>query len=147
LEHERSTGSTPALTAARERGQEYLLERRMLRRLSTGEVIDPTWTQFSYPTGYHYDVLRALDYLRSARVVPDERVAEAIAILESKRDPNGRWALENPHPGELDFAMDEGEGKPSRWNTLRAMRVLRWYDQAQGSASFGSDSGGVGLSV
>jgi hypothetical protein len=119
----------------------------MLRRLSTGEVIDPTWTQFSYPTGYHYDVLRALDYLRSARVVPDERVAEAIAILESKRDPNGRWALENPHPGELDFAMDEGEGKPSRWNTLRAMRVLRWYDQAQGSASFGSDSGGVGLSV
>ncbi len=128
LEHERATGSTPALTAARERGQEYLLERRMLRRLSTGEVIDPTWTQFSYPAGYHYDVLRGLDYLRSARVVPDERVAEAIGIVKSKRDSDGRWALENPHPGELDFKMGESVGKPSRWNTLRAMRVLRWYD-------------------
>ncbi|OGO34399.1 MAG: hypothetical protein A2W35_09430 [Chloroflexi bacterium RBG_16_57_11] len=134
LEHERVTGSTPALTAARERGQEYLLERRMLRRLSTGEMIDPAWTQFSYPSGYHYDVLRGLDYLRSARLVPDERVAEAIGIVRSKRDPDGLWALENPHPDELDFQMDEGESKPSRWNTLRAMRVLRWYDQAQGAA-------------
>jgi hypothetical protein len=146
LEHERATGSTPALTAARERGQEYLLERRMLRRLSTGEVINPTWTQFSYPPGYHYDVLRGLDYLRSARVVPDERVAEAIGIVESKRDSDGRWALENPHPGELDFEMDEGEGNPSRWNTLRAMRVLRWYDQAQRSASSGPLDRAVNLS-
>ncbi|MCI0397459.1 MAG: hypothetical protein L0332_19320 [Chloroflexi bacterium] len=141
LEHERATGSPPALTAARERGQEYLLERRMLRRLSTGEVINPTWTQFSYPPGYHYDVLRGLDYLRSAHVVPDERVAEAIGIVASKRNSDGRWALENPHPGELEFEMDESEGQPSRWNTLRALRVLRWYDQAQPSA------GGVGLPV
>jgi hypothetical protein len=131
LEHEGATVATPALTAARERGQAYLLERRMLRRLSTSAVIDPTWTQFSYPAGYHYDVLRGLDYLRSVRVVPDERVAEAIAIVQSKRDSDGRWALENPHPGELDCAMGESEGKPSRWNTLRAMRVIRWYDQAQ----------------
>ncbi len=131
LEYERATGSTPALTAARERGQAYLLERRMLRRRSTGAVIDPTWTQFSYPAGYHYDLLRGLDYLRSARVVPDKRVAEAISIVQSKRDSDGRWDLENPHPGELNFAMDESKGKPSRWNTLRAMRVLRWCDQAQ----------------
>jgi hypothetical protein len=119
------------VTAVRERGQEYLLERRMLRRLSTGEVIDPAFTRFSFPTGYHYDVLRALEYLRSARLTPDARVAEAIDLVESKRDADGRWPLENLHEGELDFEMGEGEGKPSRWNTLRAMRVLRWYEPAR----------------
>lgn len=131
LEYERVAGCSPAVMEARERGQEYLLERQLLRRLSTGEVINSRWTQFSFPTGYHYDVLRGLEYLRSAGIVPDERIAEAIGIVASKRDTNGRWALENPHPGELDFHMGEMEGGPSRWNTLRAMRVLRWYDQAQ----------------
>src|SRR5712691_1086080 len=127
---ERATGGPTEVRTARLRGQEYLLERRMLRRLSTGEVIDPTFTQFSYPTGWYYDVLRGLDYLRAAAAVPDERVAEAIDLVESKRDADGRWPLENPRPGRLHFAMDEGEGRPSRWNTLRAMRVLRWYEQA-----------------
>jgi hypothetical protein len=127
LEHERATGGSPEVRAARLRGQEYLLERRMLRRLTTGEVIDPAFAQFSYPTYWHYDVLRGLDYLRAAGVVPDERVTEAIELVKSKRDADGRWPLENPHPGRLHFAMDEGEGMPSRWNTLRALRVLRWY--------------------
>ncbi len=135
LEYERARGATADVSAARLRGQEYLLERRMLRRLSTGEVIDPAFTQFSYPTYWHYDVLRGLDYLRAAGAVPDERVAEAIDLVESKRDANGRWLLENPHPGGLHFAIDEGEGRPSRWNTLRAMRVLRWYQQTRRSAS------------
>jgi hypothetical protein len=129
LEYERAAWRPPEVRTARLRGQEYLLERRMLRRLSTGEVIDPAWMQFSYPTGWHYDVLRGLDYLRAAAVVPDERLAEAIDLVESRRDTDGRWPLENPHPGRLHFAMDEGEGRPSRWNTLRAMRVLRWYEQ------------------
>jgi hypothetical protein len=141
MEYERATGGSPEVTAARLRGQEYLLERRMLRRLSTGEVIDqdrkthrPTgFTQFSYPTYWHYDVLRGLDYLRAADAIPDERVTEAIDLVESKRDADGRWPLENPHPGKVHFAMDEGEGRPSRWNTLRAMRVLNWYRQAQSS--------------
>ena len=128
LEHERATGGTPEVTAARLRGQEYLLERRMLRRLSTGEVIDADWTRFSFPTDYFYDVLRGLEHIRSAGVMPDDRVAEAIDIVRSKRDAEGRWPLENPHPGELHFEIDDGEGKPSRWNTLRAMRVLRWYE-------------------
>jgi hypothetical protein len=127
LEFERATGGSPELRAIRLRGQEYLLERRMMRRLSNGEVIDPAFTQFSYPTYWHYDVLRGLDYLRATGAVPDERAAEAIDLVESKRDADGRWPLENPHPGRMHFAMDEGEGKPSRWNTLRAMRVLRWY--------------------
>ena len=130
LEYERATGGSPEVKAARLRGQEYLLERRMLRRLSTGEVINPAWMQFSYPTLWHYDVLRGLDYLRAAGAAPDQRVAEAIDLVESKRDADGRWPLENPHPGQLHFEMDEGEGRPSRWNSLRAMRVLRWHDQA-----------------
>jgi hypothetical protein len=129
LEHERATGGTQELTTARLRGHEYLLQRRMFRRLSTGEVIDPEWSQFSYPVDYYYDVLRGLDYLRSAAAAPDDRMAEAIDIVESKRDGHGQWALEDPHPGELHFAMDEGVGKPSRWITLRAMRVLRWWER------------------
>ncbi|MCC6681312.1 MAG: hypothetical protein IT445_10475 [Phycisphaeraceae bacterium] len=143
LEQERVTGSTPALAAARARGQAYLLERRLLRRRSTGEVIDPTWTQFSYPPGYHYDVLRGLDYLRSTGAVPGERVAAAIGLVASKRDADGRWALENPHRSELDFEMAEREGQPSRWNTLRAMRVLRWHARAQHAAVWGASSGSV----
>jgi hypothetical protein len=127
LEFEQAAGGSPALTAARERGQEYLLERRMLHRLSTGDVIDPDWTRFSFPTGYHYDVLRGLDYLRRAGAAPDARIAEAIDLVVRKRGQDGRWSLENPHPDQLDLGMDETEGEPSRWNTLRALRVLDWY--------------------
>jgi hypothetical protein len=130
LTYERATGGTFEIRAARLRGQEYLLERRMFRRLATGAVIDPDWLRFSYPTYWHYDVLRGLDYLREADVAPDERAAEAIKLVESKCDADGRWPLENPHSGQLHFALDEGEGKPSRWNTLRALRVLKWYNQA-----------------
>jgi hypothetical protein len=127
LEYELAGGSSAEVTEARLRGQEYLLERRMFRRLSTGEVIDPAWTRFSFPTWWHYDVLRGLEYLRRAGARPDERVAEAIELVESKRDGDGRWPLENQHPGTMAVEVDEGEGRPSRWNTLRALRVLDWY--------------------
>ena len=126
LEYERVTGGSPAVRAARERGEEYLLERRLLRRLSTGEVIDPRYTQFAFPPGWHYDILRGLDYFRAAGMKPDDRVTEAIAIVEKKSDTTRRWPLEKPHEGEDHFAMDEGVGKPSRWITLLALRVLRW---------------------
>jgi hypothetical protein len=126
LEHERATGGSPAVTAARERGQEYLLERRLLRRRSSGDVIDPAWTKFSFATGYHYDVLRGLEYMRSAGVRPDTRMAEAIDLVASKRDAGGRWPLEKVHPDELDAEPDVTEGEPSRWITLRALRVLHW---------------------
>ncbi len=128
LEHERAKGATAGVTEARRRGDAYLLDRRLLRRLSTHEVIDTDWTQFSFPTDYYYDVLRGLEYLRTAGVAPDERIADAIALVRSKPDAEGRWPLENPHPGELHFPLDEGEGRPSHWNTLRAMRVLRWAE-------------------
>ncbi len=127
LEYELAGGSSAQVTEARLRGQEYLLERRLLRRRTTGEVVDPAWTRFSFPTWWHYDVLRGLEYLRRAGATPDERVAEAIERVESKRDGDGRWPLENQHPGTMAVEVDEGEGRPSRWNTLRALRVLDWY--------------------
>lgn len=128
LEYERASGESSVVKAARLRGEEYLLTRRMLRRLSTGEIVDPAYTQFSYPTRWHYDVLRGLDYLRSAGVEAGERIAEAIDLVQDKRDRDGWWALENTHAGRTHFEMDDGDGEPSRWNTLRALRVLRWYD-------------------
>ena len=130
LEFEGASGGSAAVRAARARAHEYLLERRLMRRLSNGELIDPAFTKFSYPPFWHYDVLRGLDYLRAAGVTPDERVREAIELVESKRDDDGRLPLENPHPGRLYFEMDEGEGRPSRWNSLRALRVLRWAGSA-----------------
>jgi hypothetical protein len=127
LEHERAVGGSSVVAAARRRGEEYMLERRLFRRKSTGEVIDPSWLQFSFPAWYHYDVLRGLDFLRDAEVSPDEREAEAIKIVEGNRDPDGRWPLQNVHEGESHLEMEAGEGQPSRWNTLRALRVLDWY--------------------
>ena len=136
LAHERAGGGPPEVTAARLRGQEYLLERRLFRRRSTGEAIErdrkggAAWTRFAFPTWWHYDVLRGLEYLRCAGVTPDERVAEAVALVASKRDGDGRWPLETRYPGVMPVEIDEGEGRPSRWNTLRALRVLRWYEPA-----------------
>jgi hypothetical protein len=133
LEYELAGGAGAAVTEARLCGQEYLLERCLFRRKSTGEVIerdrdgDTVWIRFAFPTWRHYDVLRGLEYLRRAGVKPDERVAEAIDLVESKRDGDGRWPLETRYPGEMSIEMDEGEGRPSRWITLRALRVLNWY--------------------
>jgi hypothetical protein len=134
LAHERATGGSAESIAARRRGEEYLLERRLFRRKSTGEVVDPAWLQFSFPTHWHYDVLRALEYFREAGDPPDERVDEAMELLRSKQQPDGTWLLENTHPGKVHFMLEDGDGRPSRWNTLRALRVLRWYEQSAGKA-------------
>jgi hypothetical protein len=137
LEYEKAKGATPAVTEARIRGQEHLLARRMFRRLSTGEVVNAKWAHFSFPANWHYDVLRGLDYLRRAGVAPDERAGEAVELVAAARQQDGRWLLENPRPDPpnwwkypISFAMDEGEGKASRWNTLRALRVLGWYHES-----------------
>ncbi|ONI81644.1 hypothetical protein ALI144C_20340 [Actinosynnema sp. ALI-1.44] len=128
LDYEQATGGSARITEARERGQEYLLSRRLLYRLSTGEVVEPSWLLFSYPVWWHYDVLRALDYFRAADTA-DPRQAEAIELVRSKRQNDGRWLLEDTHPGEVHFVMEDGDGAPSRWNTLRASRVLEWADK------------------
>ena len=133
LEYEMAGARNPQLPKARLRGQEYLLERRLFRRRTTGEVIErdrkggAAWSRFAFPTWWHYDVLRGLDYLRRTGATPDERMAEAIDLVESKRDADGRWPLEAQYPGVMPVEMDEGAGRPSRWNTLRALRVLNWY--------------------
>jgi hypothetical protein len=129
LAHERATGGSAESIAARRGGEEYLLERKLFRRKSTGEIVHPAWLRFSFPTRWHYDVLRGLDYFRAAGDSPDPRVSEAIELLRSKQQPDGTWLLENTHPGAVHFPLEAGDGQPSRWNTLRALRVLRWYEQ------------------
>lgn len=127
LAYERAAGASARIAAARRRAEEYLLERRLVRRKSTGEVVDPAWLQFSFPTRWHYDVLRALEYFRSVGGVPDPRLGEAVDWLLSRRQPDGTWLLENTHPGDVHFELEDGDGRPSRWITLRALRVLNWY--------------------
>jgi len=126
LEYERSTGANGDVAAARVRGEEYLLDRRLLRRLSDGEIGQKRWLHLGFPNGWFYDVARVLDYLRSARPAPDERMTEALDILESKRDADGRWPLDHAYHDKLLVDFGESEGQPSRWITLRALRVLRW---------------------
>ncbi|HLK64662.1 MAG TPA: hypothetical protein VKU19_14555 [Bryobacteraceae bacterium] len=138
LAYERAVESSRQILEARLRGQEYLLERRLFRRRSTGEVIQrdrkggSDWTRFAFPTWWHYDVLRGLEYLRGAGVPYDGRLAEALDLVASKRDGDGLWPLETRYPGVMPLEMDEGEGRPSRWNTLRALRVLNWFQQDHG---------------
>ena len=124
LEFEQAGNGASDVRNARLRGQEYLLERGMFRRKSTGEVADTAFTQFAFPNGYHYDVLRGLDYLRAAEAFPDDRLKEAFGLVESKRDAQGKWARDIVHPNHLEFEMDNGAGRQSRWITLRAARVM-----------------------
>jgi hypothetical protein len=129
LEYESARGAIPAVTRARQRGHEYPLRRQLFRRLSTGEVVDPSWLQPAFPTRWHYDILWGLDYLRRAGSDPDPRLADAVSLIEQKQDPSGRWPLEQRHAGADHFELEGAVGQPSRWNTLRALRVRRWYAQ------------------
>jgi hypothetical protein len=126
LEYEAATGGSDAVRTARARGEEYLLERRLLRRRSTGDVIEPDWLHPVYPPRWHYDILRGLDHLRRSGADPDPRAAEAVELLEAAGD-DGTWRLERVHSGAVHFDLEE-VGGPSRWNTLRARRVLDWYE-------------------
>ena len=126
LAFEQAFGATTPVTDARRRGEEYLLERRLLRRLSTGDIIEPAWTQFAFPTLWHYDVLRALDYLCAAGVQPNPRIEEAVAIVRERRQGDGRWLLDVRHRNTLHEEFAGVVGAPNRWITLRALRVLDW---------------------
>jgi hypothetical protein len=128
LEYESATGGTPESRAARKTGEEYLLRRSLFRRLSTGEPADEEFLTFLYPSRWYYDVLRALDYFRSAGGAPDPRLGEAVEHVRSRRRPDGRWNLDRSLPGRVWFELDDGAGQPSRWVTLRALRVLKWWD-------------------
>jgi hypothetical protein len=128
LAYERAGHRSTALSNARRRGEKYLLERRMFRSRRTGEVIDQRWLRFSFPTFWHYDVLRGLDYLRDAGIQPDRRVREAVEIVIKHRHQNGRWPLNLLHRERIPVEMETEVGRASRWNTLRALRVLSWYE-------------------
>jgi hypothetical protein len=127
LEYERAGRKSAVLTKARRKAEDYLLERRMFRSLRTGEVIDKRWLRFSFPPFWHYDVLRGLDYLRNAGIEPDSRVRDAVEIVIERRHQNGRWPLNLLHPEFISLQMETRIGSASRWNTLRALRVLRWF--------------------
>jgi hypothetical protein len=133
LEYERATGGTPESQAARESGEEYLLERNLFRRLSTGEPADERFLFFLHPSRWRYDVLRAADYFRSAVALtgaaPDPRLGDAVEHVRSRRSDEGTWPLDWSLPGRVWFDVNDGQGKPSRWVTLRAMRVLRWWER------------------
>jgi hypothetical protein len=132
-EYEITTGGNPDIKNARLLGQEYLLNRHLFHRMSTGEIIErdrkggAKWTSFAFPNWWHYDILRGLDYLRKAGVTPDERVNDAIELVASKRNPDGHWNLDILFPGKVLVDLNEEAGQPSRWITLRALRVLNWY--------------------
>jgi hypothetical protein len=128
LEYERAGRTSAAVAQARSKAENYLLERRMFHSLRTGEVINKRWLRFSFPPFWHYDVLRGLDYLRNAGVKPDSRVSDAIEIVIKRRHQNGRWPLNLLHPEHVPLQMETSVGGASRWNTLRALRVLRWYN-------------------
>jgi len=131
LAYETARGPKPEVTEARLRGQNYLLERRLLRSVNTGEIINSRWTELSFPPTWHYDVLRGLDYLRSAGVTPDERLSEAIALVENARHADGRWHQDVHHSDEriqIPVDVETKVGAANRWNTLRALRVLDWYE-------------------
>jgi hypothetical protein len=130
LDYERAGAKSTAVTKARKRGENYLLERSMFRSRRTGEVIDNRWLRFSYPTFWHYDVLRGLDYLRNAGIKPDRRIREAVEIVIERRHQNGRWPLNLLHSERIPLRMETEVGSASRWNTLRALRVLRWYSNS-----------------
>ena len=129
LEYERATGGSAEVSEARRGGEEYLLDRGLFRRKTTGTVIRPEYVKFAFPYYWRYDVLRALDYFRGSGAAPDPRMAEAIDLVRSKQLDDGRWLLDRTYPGSVHFDLED-PGTPSRWNTLRALRVLRWWDGA-----------------
>ena len=135
LSWERHTGGSEEVRRARRNGEEYLLRRNLFRSLRTGEEVNPEWALFSHPPRWHYDLLKATEYFARRGGTPDPRLAEAIEHVRAKRRPDGRWLLENTHRGAVHFRFEEPDGTPSRWNTLRALQVLRWYDASAHSGS------------
>jgi len=141
LYYEQAGGGTPelreALRAARHRAHEYLLERRLLDRLTSGERIAPWVTSLAYPFRSFYTTLNAVDYFRAASLFegtpPDPRMADAIETIRADRQPEGSWVQARRHPGRVWFEVDGDRGEPSPWLTFYALRALKWWDEAQGA--------------
>jgi hypothetical protein len=127
--YEMHQGDNPRrVRAAQRRGREFLLKHRLFRSHRTGKIIRPEFTLFSFPPRWHYDILRALDHFQAVDAPRDRRLTEAIEIVRTRRGPDGLWPLQNRHRGKTWFEIEK-PGAPSRWNTLRALRALKWWDQ------------------
>lgn len=113
---------------SQEHGVEFLLVHKLFRSHRTGAVVDPRMTRFSFPPRWRYDIMRALDYFQGRNLPRDPRLDEAMAIIKKKRRPDGTWPLQSKHPGRT-FVEMERVGKPSHWNTLRALRILKWHER------------------
>lgn len=112
---------------SRNKAIEFLLQHRLFRSHRTGRVVDTKMTRLSFPPRWRYDVLRVLDYFRNSKIPYDPRMDDALEILYKKQLDDGRWLLQQNYPGRSFFEMEE-VGKPSRWNTLRALRVFTWFE-------------------
>ena len=138
LEYELATGGTPDSRAVRKSAESYFLERKLYKRLSTGEPAHADYLNLRNPVRWQYDVLRGLDYFRAAGLMegagPDERLMPAIEHLQAKPQHDGTWLLDTNPPGRVWFDVDDGPGLPSRWITLRALRVLDWVEASGGLA-------------
>ena len=132
LGYEQLAGPDTALRESRHRGERYLLERTLTRRLTTGETVADFVDHYAFPFRAYYSVLRALDHFRAAAlsegVAPDPRLAEAVSLVRAARGDDGRWIRRMTYPGQVWFDVDDPVGQPSRWLTLYALRVLRWWD-------------------
>jgi hypothetical protein len=136
LAFDAATGDTDAIRAARHTGEEYLLQRNLFRRLTTGDQVGPWVDRFAYPYRWTYSVLNAADYFRQAahldNMKPDPRMAEAIAMIRAARQPDGTWLQAGRQPGRVWFEIDAPAGRPSKWLTLIGTRVLTWWDSELG---------------
>jgi hypothetical protein len=134
LYYEVATGASGELQAARHEAEQYLLERRLMRTVSTGEIVGPWVTAFAYPFRWFYSVLKAVDYFRDAALADgtpaDARLADAIEVIRAARQPDGTWLQERRHPGRVWFDLDVPPGESSPWLTFYATRVLAWWDAA-----------------
>jgi hypothetical protein len=144
LYYEAATGGSDGLRAARRAGEEYLLQRRLLRTLSTGELVGPWVTHFAYPFRSFYSALNAADYFRAATLYdaalpdgarPDPRLADAIGVIRAARRPDGTWLQERRHAGRVWFEVDVAPGEPSKGLTFFGTRVLAWWDGEDGTAT------------
>jgi hypothetical protein len=134
-EYASATGpSARAVEDAQRSGREFLLRHRLYRSHRTGAAVDPRMTRLSFPPRWRHDVLRGLDHFRAAQAAPDDRLSDAMGLLATKRRRDGTWPLQERHAGATWFEM-ERVGQPSRWNTLRALRVGRWWSQPQSSTA------------
>ena len=142
LAYDTATGGTDATRAARRRGEEYLLQRGLFRRLSTGEPVAPWVDRFAYPFRWSYNVLNAAEYFRQAslidRVQAEPRMADAVELIRAARRPDGTWLQAGRHPGRVWFEVDAPAGEPSKWLTLYGTRVLAWWDSQTSETAFES---------